>query len=144
MPDGEVFHKGSQQGQEMIIGFTGTRKGMTSHQMIVLSGILQTGDEFHHGDCVGADAEAHDIARCEGCRIVIHPPDNDKYRAFCIGTREELEKPYLERNHDIVDACDLLVATPDGPEAQRSGTWATIRYAREVGKEVKILERSAI
>ena len=42
-------------------------------------------------------------------------------------------KPPLDRNHDIVERCDLLIATPHTVEEQlRSGTWATIRYARKV------------
>ena len=41
-------------------------------------------------------------------------------------------KDYLERNHDIVDETDMLIATPgEEQEVQRSGTWATIRYARK-------------
>ena len=32
------------------------------------------GTVFHHGDCIGADAEAHDIAVAMACEIVIHSP----------------------------------------------------------------------
>jgi len=39
-------------------------------------------------------------------------------------------KPYHDRNRDIVDACDVLIATPDGPQRRHSGTWYTIDYAR--------------
>jgi hypothetical protein len=28
---------------------------------------------LHHGDCVGADADSHDIASAEGLCITIHP-----------------------------------------------------------------------
>ena len=50
------------------------------------------------------------------------------------------EKRYLERNRDIVDACDILIACPRTlKEELRSGTWATVRYARKVGKPVAIL-----
>ena len=47
-------------------------------------------------------------------------------------------KPYLDRNRDIVDACEVLLATPDGPERLRSGTWSTVRYARKIGKPVEV------
>ena len=49
-------------------------------------------------------------------------------------------KDYLVRNHDIVDVCDVLVATPGQKEEQiRSGTWATIRYARKIRKQIIIV-----
>lgn len=102
--------------------------------------------EVHHGDCVGVDADANLVAIEAGCRVVIHPPVELKHRAFCgdearrAGVRcltlEPL--PYLVRNHAIVDATDLLVAFPAGPEQLRSGTWSTVRYARKQGKDVLI------
>ena len=37
-------------------------------------------DEFHHGDCVGADEQAHDvIVTQEGVTIVIHPHNSPVY-----------------------------------------------------------------
>ena len=51
------------------------------------------------------------------------------------------EKEYIERNHDVVDTCDLLIAMPNTElEVVRSGTWATIRYARKLKKVIVILE----
>jgi predicted Rossmann fold nucleotide-binding protein DprA/Smf involved in DNA uptake len=48
----------------------------------------------------------------------------------------------LERNHLIVAACDVLNAAPlQDEEILRSGTWATIRYARKAGKTVIQLKR---
>lgn len=43
--------------------------------------------ELHHGDCVGADADAHRLARehLTTTRIVVHPPDNPVKRASCHG-----------------------------------------------------------
>ena len=45
----------------MKIGFTGTQKGMTHHQLIKLLDELcsYSNIELHHGDCIGADAQAH-------------------------------------------------------------------------------------
>ena len=49
-------------------------------------------------------------------------------------------KPPLDRNRDIVDACDVLIATPkDFVEELRSGTWATVRYARKQRKPLVIV-----
>lgn len=93
--------------------------------------------ELHHGDCIGADYEAHALARSlvgEGIHIVIHPPRVEKNRAFCEGDEIRKPKTYLERNRDIVDASDILLAAPKGSEHEyfRSGTWHTVRYALTV------------
>lgn len=47
--------------------------------------------------------------------------------------------PYLARNCVIVDEADILLACPKGPEEQRSGTWATVRYARKQNKRIVIV-----
>ena len=130
----------------MKVGFTGTRFGMSYKQKEALSNLLYEtlDEEFHHGDCLGADYEADSIARKWGYEIVIHPPEDKKYRAFCAQSGDTVWEPapYLERNRDIVDSTDKLIAAPkSGKEELRSGTWATIRYARKMGKEVVILER---
>jgi hypothetical protein len=86
---------------------------------------------LHHGDCIGADAQAHAIARSLGIDVIIHPPSITKKRAFCVGAQDVLPPlPYLMRNDAIIEATDVLVATPSTEhEQQRSGTWATIRHA---------------
>lgn len=137
----------------MKIGFTGTQTGMCKEQKTMLYNILtelmkdeDKPTEFHHGDCIGADKEAHDIVQLiGGMDIIIHPPTNDKKRAFCEGyARRANPKPYLERNRRIVDSVDLLLVAPkEQQETLRSGTWSTYRYAkqRNVGRIV-ILPRS--
>lgn len=46
-----------------IIGFTGTRRGMTrlQKQMIETFLVMHSPKEAHHGDCVGSDALFHRI-----------------------------------------------------------------------------------
>jgi hypothetical protein len=118
------------------VGFSGTRKGMTEAQASVLrKHLVQLASEwvviFHHGDCVGSDAEAHDIAADLGLWIVGHPPTDVKEQAFKDCDELRPRRPYIKRNHDIVNETDILFATPGGPEKVRgSGTWATIRYAQ--------------
>jgi hypothetical protein len=107
---------------------------MTPIQKNIVKALLFVGGggSFHHGDCIGADAEAHDIASELLWFTVSHPPDNNKARAHKKCDYEREPKPYLERNRDIVDHCDLMIAAPDGLEEQlRSGTWATTRYAKK-------------
>jgi len=120
----------------MIIGFTGTRKGMTEKQKRRLRILLEVSrsaaaslNVFHHGDCIGADAEAHDIAVDMKYDVVVHPPKNPRYRAFKRGIRTLRVQDYLDRNKNIVDSCEYLIAAPSGPEQRRSGTWSTVRYA---------------
>jgi predicted Rossmann fold nucleotide-binding protein DprA/Smf involved in DNA uptake len=129
----------------MKVGFTGTSRGMTMSQKNNLAAYLasfQVAVEFHHGCCVGADADAHQIALKLGIPVHIHPPKvttqyHQTMKAECPGAAAEYPaKPHLERNHDIVDAVYVLVAAPWGPEQVRSGTWATVRYARRTGKVV--------
>jgi hypothetical protein len=126
------------------IGFTGTRQGMTAWQREVVRRVLLTATEAHHGDCLGADAEFHELAWAGGIDLVIHPPEDDKAQARCVGAlMVHPPKPYLERNKDIVDGTDLLVATPKEAKEPRvkrgSGTWACIGYARRVGKRILIV-----
>lgn len=126
------------------IGFTGTQRGLTDKQAIAVGYLFSTWKprSFHHGDCIGADSDAHILALelMPMARIVIHPPDNDSKRSGCLGDMILTPKPYLVRNHNIVDATTFLLATPGETEEQlRSGTWATIRYAKKVGKPVLIV-----
>jgi len=135
--------------EHKVIGFTGTQRGMTSSQRQQFEMLFNqlhieaAGEiEFHHGDCIGADEDAHNIvaANTDGYGIWLHPPMNDKKRAWCRAYHVLPIKDYMNRNHDIVEACDILIACPKGmTEELRSGTWATIRYARILHKRVQIL-----
>lgn len=96
--------------------------------------------EFHHGVCVGSDEQAHYVAAGLKYWTVGHPPVKTvKMSAVvCDETREP--RDYLPRNHDIVDETEVLVATPQKMrEELRSGTWATVRYARALGREIYVV-----
>ena len=123
----------------MKLGFTGSQGGMDEGQIDRVRDLIGQATELHHGDCIGSDAQAHVIAMTLGVRTVIHPPDDGRKRAFCQADEAREPRPYLVRNRNIVDATDALIAAPDGPERRRSGTWATIRYARKIGKPVTII-----
>lgn len=129
----------------MILGFTGTRDGMTRLQQALFVGVLARlcPEEFHHGDGLEADAQAHNMVRqhVPRCRIIIHPPTNDALRAFCEGDEIRAPQPYLIRNLAIAACVDELAAAPKtSVEELRSGTWATVRYARRALKPVHILK----
>ena len=126
----------------MKVGFTGTRRGMSHLQIAGLWRVfVDIGmTSLHHGGCVGSDEEAHYIAYDLSVFTVVHQPFYQN-KCFDYSDADELRppKPYLERNKDIVDETDVLVATPDGVERLRSGTWSTVRYALKQGRTVYIV-----
>ena len=123
-----------------MIGFTGTQSldSISMKRLYELETLLTKmflpGNYFHHGDCKGMDAYAHDLAVKIGYKIVLHPPSNNKARAYCKADISVQPKDYIKRNHDIVQSSSTLIAIPKNPlkEERRSGTWATIRYAKRV------------
>jgi len=129
----------------MKVGFTGTRMGMSLPQLRTARELLTSvgTTELHHGDCLGADADMHAIAKNKGVIVVIHPPQGYRNRAFSKDANEiRLAKPYLDRDRAIVDETDCLIATPltsDEWREPRSGTWATIRMARKKGVPIYII-----
>jgi hypothetical protein len=125
------------------IAFTGTQIGMTPRQFARVGLILRSymPKRFHSGDCIGADAQAFEIAANIGLYQVLHPPLNRSKAAGNGPRANENRQPldYLDRNHAMVDECDFLIACPKGPEELRSGTWATVRYAIKKNKKVRIV-----
>lgn len=133
----------------MHLGFTGTQIGCEDAQVKALARLLVelAPSHLHHGDCVGADELAHRIARAAGISVELHPPTVDAKRAFCEMLRGEVTRPpadYLVRNRAIVNATAALLACPREEEGEtlRSGTWATVRYARSAGRPVYIVRPS--
>lgn len=137
------------------LGFTGTQMGMTAYQKAALAHNLRRWLqkyeflEIHHGDCIGADADFHELAtslwedaRPATVSVVLHPPENTSKRAYCTWIRqvERDPLPYLERNRAIVDESAGMLVSPKGMEEElRSGTWATYRYAKKVDRPLIIL-----
>lgn len=153
--------------RSLKLGFTGTHHGMDVEQktdiLVRFTQLAQQYDEieFHHGDCIGADeqaAKAMNAVRQQliahfgsnpPCiiRIVSHPgyppnhPKETKFRAFTDFNDEVREaKPFIARDHDIVDETEEMFATPvSDDEEVRSGTWTTVRYARKQERKITIL-----
>lgn len=85
---------------------------------------------------MGADTEFHVLAKSLGYEIEIHPPVESRNRAFCKGGKIHPEKKYHDRNKDIVDLSDRLLATPG---VISRGTWHAIEYAKSQKKPVMII-----
>ena len=126
------------------IGFTGTRHGMSKEQLDAFKSIIKAKDteEFHHGMCVGSDKQAHDFVKSVGVKIVGHPPSFKKFMAECECDIFMKPNDYLQRNKNIVDEAEMLIATPDCKEKVRSGTWSTVRYARKKQKKIYIIHKN--
>ena len=131
----------------ILLGFTGTRKGLTHKQELAFQCIVNTllslnsNVKFMHGDCIGADADAHTLCRKLGIsKIGSYPCNIESQRAFTDATQISKPLPPLERNEFIANNCDILIACPGTMEEElRSGTWSTIRRRVRFQKRMIII-----
>ena len=133
------------------VGFTGSSEVMTQQQLIMVHQLLgefkEKGASFaHHGMCVEADAKFDFMADAMGYEVTGHPgvrKDGSVYKRMTGCRARDVRPPYpfLKRNRYIVAESDVMVACPKEYEMQfiGSGTWATIRYAREALKPLFIV-----
>ena len=132
------------------IGFTGTRHGMAPHQLEAVRRVLESPllevVEVHHGSCVGADKEFHDLCVELGLKIHSHPCTLKNYRADCTHGTAVIypEKRPFVRNYDIAKASDVVLAAPDRDLRGDGGggTWNTIAQCKTNGWAVAQLLRS--
>jgi hypothetical protein len=62
-----------------VAGFVGSTDGMSDEQIKSLETLLKQKDvkEFHHGDCLGSDYQAHCVALgLQTILIATHPPED--------------------------------------------------------------------
>jgi hypothetical protein len=91
---------------------------------------------MHNGACFGADQEAWELADLRVWRFIFWPSNVEQAQWAVDVLRPQdtrmVTLPPLERNHRMVDDCIALLAAPSSRrEELRSGTWATVRYARK-------------
>lgn len=135
--------------RKAVYGVTGSRRGPTKDQkaslLIRISRISDQLDKKYepwliHGGCKGADVVAHLICKGFGWKTWVLPGPYGSDSACKDADIIEDPRPFLERNHLIVDRCGALHALPfEYQEVQRSGTWATIRYAKKIKKRLMII-----
>lgn len=128
------------------LAFTGSKDRITEAQKVRLLFELKAARKngflwMHNGDCVTSDAEAAGQWADLNRKIMLHPPHKDTYRAFIDYADVVCEtRGYLERDQDMVECSELLIATPQTyNEQRRSGTWTTIRYARKLRMKIIII-----
>lgn len=131
----------------MKLMFTGTQNGMTRHQSdVVYDWIVQRDhllEEIRHGGCIGADEQFHHL--CVnfnlGELIEVYPSNIPSKQAKIQCGHWHVPAPPLERNLTMVQTSEVCLATPkEKDEILRSGTWATIRYARKNHLRVFVVE----
>ncbi len=130
-----------------VFAFTGSREGCTPPQeecLRRLFGILfgKGYRTLHNGCAVGADLTAAKLAKGV-FRLVGHPCNLARYVSEeAVGLCDEVREvcPPLDRNKAMVDLSAVLVACPNGAEEVRSGTWATIRYARKSRRPILLCD----
>lgn len=128
-----------------VLTVSGTQQGMSklqSERVIVALSKLALAHlthtpitEVHHGCCVGADEQMHELIRRHFPSIKIHGHPSDIPEKTQWDILEDCDvknppAPPLTRNKWMIDVSYYLIAAPMQPRnVTRSGTWATIRYA---------------
>lgn len=144
----------------LMIGFTGTRSGMSSLQLPTVRGVvaglafLQQRVAAHrhvyglHGDCVGADLHFDQVCRELGLTRHYWPCSFDgnadhSLRAYTGRIGPDMSPAAIQfgealnpakRNQGIVDAATVMIATPPTAMPVKGGTWMTIRMTRKARK----------
>lgn len=131
----------------MRIGVTGSRRAATRAQVQVLKRLLPYATVLSHGYCTGWDATSHYIVTRRKCQVHLHPAYERTHRAELLPITELCsifpEKSYKDRNQAIVNEVEYLIAGPQYGEhdqrSQRSGTWQTVRMARDLDLPITII-----
>lgn len=126
----------------MKIAVVGNRTGWTEgevHRSLVKHIPLFDFQLFHKGDfefisggAEGVDTFAQTFAKSYGLKITILYPD----------LLRPSPQRYYERNQDIVDMADAVIAFQNNPN--RSGTQSTINRARKKGIPVMVIDKDKL
>lgn len=134
--------------ENLLVGFTGTRKGMTAYQKDTLSTFLSEHPlELHLGDAIGADSEAFDLMvqanNTFGWKrptvLIGYPSDRPEYRANRDYDMEHHPMPPMDRNRLIVERTQLLIGCPRSTRNFETGTWRTVGFALERRTDVYVI-----
>lgn len=147
----------------MRLAFTGPRRVPSDYHAYIrgwVDGVAADGDEFTTGACIGWDAlVAHHLldTRLGNARHrLVVPADRSRvdptilarFKALIAGGHPEVLIEYMppgtsyrQRNVRLLSYSDELVAGAEYPEddgrSRRSGSWMTVRLARDASKHVR-------
>lgn len=92
-----------------------------------------------------SDLRLHCILPCEGQESKWTTPEQERYHSILeqadsvdYVSRKYYDGCMIDRNHRLVEAAGCLLAIYNG--VRRSGTGATVRYARKLGRQVFIID----
>ena len=120
----------------MKIGIVGSR---TFPQLKLIEWYIRDlpeGVTIISGGAKGVDKAAEEYARRRGLEVIVKLPNLDGCEK-----RFEYTERYYDRNQEIVNSSDLIVAFT---EKDKGGTWDTIKRAHKAGKPVKIIRPSTM
>ena len=115
----------------MKIAVVGNRKGWTYDQVmnhLNRERVYRKADLIISGGADGVDWYAQIYAKSYSIPILIYYPFNDL----------PVPERYYNRNKKIAEECDLLIAFD---KESFSGTSNTVRYAKELNKEIVIINK---
>lgn len=145
-PQLSLFDPNVRCAVDRVVGFTGTRNGMTERQRAAVVDLLfdLKPTAVVHGDCIGADDDFDAICAAVDIERRIRPCTYHNMRAFCDRRGAKVvakPKRPMARNRDIVADADVLIACPPNRERIKSGsgTWATIGFAKKAGIRVLVV-----
>lgn len=115
--------------------FTGTQIGMTDFQKNQVIEFLKNWEynEFIHGNCIGADADFHELVRkyIKNSNIITL----SVYKGKCANCKSDfnlIRNDYLARNREMVKSADYIIGCPKtNYPTKRGGTFYTLRYAQK-------------
>lgn len=113
-------------------GIVGSRRRLDKNSVINFVNSLNPDDVVISGGCRGVDSWAEETAKSKGLKLIIHKPILEN-----IKNRGDLIERYYDRNKLIAKDCEILIAFVSSDRT--GGTENTIKYAKELNKEVKLM-----
>ena len=98
------------------------------------SGMSKGVDQIFGFAALAGDHRLHCVYAYRGNENAVNKHLEKQSKSIIYVSNEYYDRVYQLRDKYMVDNCDVLLAVWDGIE--QGGTWQTIKYAREQGKEI--------